>query len=113
MQKFFCFCRHDLSFKLISLYSLMRIRQGTNNYISRILGFGEMADIACLIAPKPLWLEHGEGDPEFPQDAFMEGIEALKKCYKGHGKERLTWQLIPGGHRFEGKGLEEWFKRWL
>ena len=92
--------------------TFMRRRQSTDNYLPGILNFGEMADVACLIAPRPLWLEHGEGDPEFPQDAFMEGIEALKKCYKGR-EERLTWQLIPGGHRFEGKGLEEWFKRWL
>ena len=44
--------------------------------------------------------------------AFMSGLEALKKCYAGD-EERLTWQLIPGSHRFKGQGLEEWFKRWL
>ena len=92
--------------------TFMKIRQTTDNYIPGILKFGDMADVACLIAPRPLWLEHGQEDPEFPQEAFMSGIEALKKCYKGR-EENLTWQIIVGGHRFKGQGLEEWFRRWL
>jgi hypothetical protein len=71
-----------------------------------------MADVACLITPRPLWLELGEQDPEFPQDAFKKGITGLKTCYKGH-EECLQWQLIPGDHRFKGEGIEEWFQRWL
>lgn len=92
--------------------TFMRLRQTTDNYIPGILKFGEMADVACLIAPRPLFIEGADRDPEFPKEAFMEAIEDLKVCYKGHD-ERLTWQLMPGGHRFEGKGMEEWFKRWL
>lgn len=92
--------------------TFMKMRQSTDNYIPGILKFGEMADVVCLVAPRPLWLEHGKEDPEFPQEAFMKGIEVLKKCYKGH-EECLTWQLITKGHRFQGKALEEWFKQWL
>lgn len=92
--------------------TFMRIRQSTDNYIPGILQFGDMADVACLVAPRPLWLEHGKEDPEFPQEAFMTGVKFLKKCYRGR-EESLTWQTIPGGHRFKGQGLEAWFKRWL
>jgi len=92
--------------------TFMRLRQSTDNYIPGILNFGEMADVACLIAPRPLWIEGREKDPEFPKEAFMQGVRALKNCYKGH-EERLTWQLLPGGHSFGGKGIEDWFKRWL
>jgi len=92
--------------------SFLRLRQSTDNYIPGILSYGEMADVACLIAPRPLFIEGGDRDPEFPKEAFMEGIEDLKICYKGHG-ERLTWQLLKGSHRFVGKGIEVWFKRWL
>lgn len=92
--------------------TFMRMRQTTDNYIPGILQFGEMADVACLIAPRPLWIEGSSNDLEFPQEAFMSGLENLKKCYAGH-EERLTWQLIPGSHRFKGHGLEDWFKRWL
>ena len=92
--------------------TFMKIRQTTDNYIPGILKFGDMADVACLIAPRPLWLEHGQEDPEFPQEAFITGIKVLKKCYKGR-EEKLTWQIITGGHRFKGQELEEWFKRWL
>ncbi|MCJ7545946.1 MAG: dienelactone hydrolase family protein [Deltaproteobacteria bacterium] len=92
--------------------TFMRRRQTTDNYIPGILNFGEMADVACLIAPRPLWIEGREKDSEFPKEAFMQGVKALKNCYKGH-EERLTWQLLPGGHSFGGKGIEDWFKRWL
>jgi hypothetical protein len=92
--------------------SFMRIRQTTDNYIPGILNFGEMADVACLIAPRPLWLENAERDPEFPQEAFMQGIEELKRCYKGR-EGCLQWQVITGRHRFEGQKIEEWFKKWL
>jgi len=91
---------------------LMTRRHTTDNYIPGILAFGELADVVCLVAPRPLWLEGGKQDPDFPQEAFMKGIEDLQICYKGH-EERLTWQLVPGGHRFKGEGIEEWFKRWL
>ncbi len=92
--------------------SFLRVRTSTDNYIPGILGFGEMADVACLIAPRPVWLENGKQDAEFPEEAFLKGIELLKKCYSG-SEERLTWQLVSGGHRFKGMGIEEWFKRWL
>jgi dienelactone hydrolase len=92
--------------------TFIRRRHTTDNYIPAIWDFGEMADVACLIAPRPLLIEGGDRDPVFPKEAFMKGIEDLKNCYEGHEK-RLTWQLISGGHKFEGKGLEEWYKRWL
>jgi hypothetical protein len=92
--------------------TFMRMRQSTDNYIPDILNFGEMSDVACLIAPRPLWLEGGEKDREFPHEAFMRGIEDLRRCYKGH-EGCLQWQVMPGGHRFVGRGIEEWFKKWL
>ncbi len=92
--------------------TFMRMRQTTDNYIPGVLKFGEMPDVACLIAPRPLWLEHPQSDLEFPLRAFLQGIDRLKVCYKGY-EERLNWQFIPGGHRFVGEGVREWFKKWL
>lgn len=92
--------------------TFMKLRSSTDNYIPGILSFGEMADVACLVVPRPLWFENGTQDEEFPEDAFLQGIETLKKCYAGF-EERLAWQLIPGGHGFKGEGIEEWFKKWL
>jgi dienelactone hydrolase len=92
--------------------TVMRLRTSTDNYIPGILRFGEMVDVACLIAPKPLWLELGDQDPEFPVEAFLQEVGVLKKCY-AEFEERFTWQVIPGGHRFGGEGIEEWFTKWL
>jgi hypothetical protein len=71
-----------------------------------------MDDVASPIAPRPLWLELGEQDQEFPVEAFLKGIEVLKKCYTEF-EEQFAWQLISGGHRFGGEGIEQWFERWL
>jgi len=92
--------------------TFMRRRQSTDNYIPGILQVGEMHDIACLIAPRPLWIEGGENDPEFPKESFLKAVRKLELCYKGH-EDRLHWHLISGGHRFGGGGLEEWFEKWL
>jgi len=92
--------------------TVMRRRQTTDNYIPGILNIGEMADVACLISPRFLWIEGGEQDPEFPSEAFVKGIESLKSCYSGY-EGRLKVQLLPGGHAFRGKGIKAWFKTCL
>jgi len=92
--------------------TFMRRRQSTDNYIPGILQVGEMHDIACLIAPRPLWIEGGENDPEFPKESFLKAVRKLELCYKGY-EDRLHWHLTPGGHRFGGEGLEQWFEKWL
>lgn len=92
--------------------TFMKRRQSTDNYIPGILQVGEMHDIACLIAPRPLWIEGVENDPEFPKESFLKAVGELQRCYKGH-EDRLHWHLIPGGHRFGGDGIDRWFERWL
>lgn len=92
--------------------TFMRLRQSTDNYIPGILNFGEMADVACLIAPRPLFIEGGDSDPEFPLEAFKSGITDLQECYKGY-PNRLKWTIFQGGHKFYGNDFIEWFKRWL
>ena len=93
--------------------SFMKRRQTTDNYIPGILNFGEMADVACLIAPRPIWIEGSSDDPEFPLEAFKEGLAMLTSCYVGK-QENLTYHIITkGGHRFQGKDIVEWFKKHL
>lgn len=92
--------------------TFMRIRQSTDNYIPGILNFGEMADVACLIEPRPMWIESSSQDPEFPVRAFKEELERLTCCY-GEKKENLTYHIIKGGHRFQGEDIVEWFTKHL
>ena len=92
--------------------TFMRRRQSTDNYIPGILNFGEMADVACLIAPRPLLIEGGDKDPEFPVVALKDGIARLEICYESY-QERLKWNVFPGGHRFYGNTFVEWFRKWL
>ena len=92
--------------------TFMKRRSTTDNYVPGILNFGEMADVACLIAPRPMWIEGSSIDQEFPLEALNEGLERLTRCYGGK-QENLTYHIIKGGHRFQGKDIVEWFKKHL
>ena len=90
----------------------MKQRHSTDNYIPGILTFGEMPDVACLIAPRPLWVEGSKKDISFPLESFMEGLERLKSCYEGNN-EYFAYHIIQGGHRFQGEDIVEWFTKHL
>lgn len=87
----------------------MKQRHSTDNYIPGILTFGEMPDVACLIAPRPLWVEGSKKDTSFPLESFMEGLERLKSCYEGNN-EYFAYHIIEGGHRFQGEDIVKWFE---
>ena len=71
------------------------------NYVPGLLKAADMADIAGLIAPKPLVIVHGRGDHLFPirstRRAFRE-VLATYEAANAAGKCALV--VGPGGHRF-------------
>ena len=84
------------------------------NYVPGILQYAEMADIAALIAPRPLLIENGTEDPIFPVDATRAASEEVGRVYALLGaSERLDQDIFQGGHRFSGNKAFEWFARWL
>jgi dienelactone hydrolase len=74
----------------------------------------EHADIAALIAPRPLWVEIGDGDSLFPYRATEAAIQELSVSYALAGASGgLTYQLFPGGHEVSGLPIVDWFRRTL
>jgi dienelactone hydrolase len=61
-----------------SIYSLYHC---LCNCVPRMLEWGEMRDIAALIAPRPLLIISGTKDPIFPIKATRQAFSALKPVY--------------------------------
>jgi dienelactone hydrolase len=84
------------------------------NYVPGILKYGEMYDVAGLIAPRPLLVESGTEDPIFPVQGSKFAYEKLEPVYELLGvPERLDRDIFEGGHMFSGRRAFDWLARWL
>jgi dienelactone hydrolase len=82
--------------------------------IPGLLRYGDHAEVAGLIAPRPLFLEFGMEDPLFPVDAGLSSFETLRRIYELAGAaDRLDKEVFPGRHEFCGKRIFDFFARWL
>lgn len=94
--------------------SIMAILHCACNYVPCLVEHAEMADIAGLIAPRPLLIESGVADPIFPITAARAAHADLRRIYAVAGvPERLVMDAHPGGHQFSGRLAFEWLDRWL
>ena len=46
-----------------------------------LLKYGEMEDVACLIAPRPLLIESATGDSGFPIEASRRASDTVRRAY--------------------------------
>jgi dienelactone hydrolase len=84
------------------------------NYIPHILESAEMADIAALIAPRPLLIEAGTEDPIFPVAVTRAASQEVGAVYDLLGAgDRFDQDIFEGGHRFSGAKAFDWLRRWL
>lgn len=73
-----------------------------------------MYDIACLIAPRPLLIEHGSKDPIFPFEATKKAYNILKKAYSLFNAEHLLESdFFEGKHEISGRKAYDFLKKWL
>lgn len=76
----------------------------TDNYVPGILNWGEMHDLAGLIAPRPLFVESGEKDNIFPIRASIESFNEVQKIYSVFGAaDRVEQEVFPDEHLFWGR----------
>lgn len=94
--------------------SIMAMPHCDCNYIPRILEYAESYDIISLIAPRPLFVEHGLKDPIFPIDAAKFAFSRIKKVYELLGMpQNVEMEVFEGAHQFNGTGAFEWLERFL
>ncbi len=85
-----------------------------SQYSPALLLYGDIADVAGLIAPRPLLVEMGEQDTCFVIDDAKKAYAHLDRIYRAAGAaDRLDKDIFPGAHAFSGAKAFDWFARWL
>jgi len=89
--------------------SLMTISHCVCNYVPHLPQYAEMADIAGLIAPRPLMVENGADDPIYPAAGVEAALVTLRQVYAAVGHpERLATHTFQGQHRWDGEPVAGW-----
>lgn len=71
------------------------------NAVPGILRFGDLPDVAGLIAPRHLLFVHGREDPLFPIPEVERAVAGVRAIYEAaDASDRLDHRWGPAGHRF-------------
>lgn len=83
-------------------------------YSPGLLSIGDIPDVACLIAPRPLIAEMGTQDTCFVIDDAQSAYRQVERLYQAIGAERcIASDVFEGGHIFSGRKSFDWFAKWL
>lgn len=94
--------------------SILAVDHCIDNYVPGILRYGEMHDVAALIAPRPLLVESGSKDPIFPVEAAKYAYEQVRKAYALlEAEDRLDADFFEGRHEISGRKSYEFMAKWL
>jgi dienelactone hydrolase len=94
--------------------SIMSIHHCLCNFVPGLVKVAEMADIAGLVAPRPLLIESGTQDSIFPVEATRQSYKELQKIYAEFGTtDRLDIDIFEGEHAWSGAKAYDWLARWL
>jgi dienelactone hydrolase len=94
--------------------SVISIRHCPCNVVPGILRFGEMPDVAGLIAPRPFLALNGRQDEIFPIEATRRAFAQLKELYGAMGHpERCELFEGEGGHRYYKARVWEFVREFL
>lgn len=94
--------------------SILAMDHCIDNYVPGILRYGEMYDVAALIAPRPLLVESGSKDPIFPIEATKYAYEQVRRTYALlKAEDRLDADFFEGRHEISGRKSYEFMVKWL
>lgn len=84
------------------------------NTLPGLLRVADLPEIAAMIAPRPLLIQNGRGDPLYTLEAVAAGFETVSRAYTAAGAPgSVALDLFDGGHRYVSDGPEAWFDQWL
>ncbi len=94
--------------------SIIPIRHCEDNYVPGVLQYAEMPDIACLIAPRPVFFENGTRDEIFPIKSARRAFRQIKSAYDVLGvAHRCEMEVFEGDHQWWGEKGFPFMDRWL
>jgi dienelactone hydrolase len=83
--------------------SILGVDHCTCNYVPGLGRFGEMHDLAGLVAPRAMLVEAGSRDPLFPIAAVERGVARAREVYAVSGADgALQTDLFEGRHQISG-----------
>jgi len=101
---------------LSSLHEQTFVRGDTcgSQIVPNLLHWGELSDVASLIAPRPLLIESGSEDEMFGIDAARAAFATVQRLYTVLDcADRVAQHVFAGPHRYDGARTPEWLQRWL
>ncbi|MEK3882612.1 alpha/beta hydrolase family protein [Paenibacillus sp. PL2-23] len=94
--------------------SILAMRHCVDNYTPGLLRHAELPELIGLIAPRPLFLESGQGDRLFPVHGFRQAASCIEEIYAAYGApDKLGVDIVPGGHEVNGRMAYDWLKSTL
>jgi dienelactone hydrolase len=101
-----------------TLDDAMGYRTGPNYcgvmYSPGLAKYGDISDVATLIAPRPLQVQIGERDVCFIKEDAELAASRTQRAYEVIGKpDRFHIDLFPGGHEIDVPAAIAWFSQWL
>ena len=94
--------------------SIMAMNHCVDNFVPGIIQYGEMYDVAALVAPRALFSESGTLDGIFPIDAARYAYKRARRAWELLGvPDKVGQEVFEGEHQFWGKGAFEFLAKWL
>ncbi|HRJ41179.1 MAG: hypothetical protein KJZ86_24635 [Caldilineaceae bacterium] len=84
-------------------HSILAMHHCACNFVPGLAQFGEMYDLAGLLAPRPLLVEAGTHDPIFPIDAVRASVQRADQVYSVFGAGPVETDYFEGRHRISGQ----------
>ena len=85
-----------------------------SQFLPHMYRYGDVADVAGLIAPQPLLVESGIKDSCFSITSAREAHKKLRRIYKAAGTgDKLEFDIFPGEHMFSGRKAFNFFEKRL
>lgn len=94
--------------------SILAMNHCSCNFVPGLGQFGEMADIAGLMAPRPFLVESATHDPIFPIDAVRRGVQHARAVYaRFEASQRIETDIFEGRHEINGPAAMAFLRRHL
>jgi dienelactone hydrolase len=84
--------------------SILAMHHCPCNFVPGLHQFGEMHDLAGLIAPRPLLVEAGTRDPIFPIRAVKKSVQQARQHYQvWDASDQVETDYFEGRHQISGR----------
>jgi dienelactone hydrolase len=93
--------------------SILAMSHCACNFVPGLGLFGEMYDLAGLIAPRSMLVESGSYDPIFPRKAVEQSVEKARDVYEVFKSPAIETDYFEGRHQISGKKAYEFLRNAL